>query len=929
MNVGEARAPSPPGSAVGWLTPLVGREAELGEIVRLLERGRLVTLTGAGGVGKTRLALELVADPQLVDSRERVLVELAPLDPSDRERAEAEPVVSAIWRTVAANSATGDRPTGDPLEGLCGHFSERSALLVLDNCEHLGAVAQVTELLLRRCPRLYVLATSRLPLELAGEAIYQVPPLSVPPADAPDPLAAVLASEAGRLFVQRARRSLPAFELGPDSALVVAEICRRLDGLALAIELAAARVRVLSPRQILDGLSDRFALLTAGPASTLGRHRSLQASLDWSYQLLREDARALLRVLAVASDWSLQAIESAASPADGLLDLLGNLVDAGLLASHEHGDVRRYRLLESVGDYALERLRAAGGESRARRAHLEYFLALAADADRLLESDEGRRSLEVETQNLRDALVFAIGEEPEAALELAADLRHWLLLADDPVEAVALCAGVLEGAPASDLIARAKVLLTATNLAIFGEDYGRARGYAEQALPLANASGDPGTQGLGMMLAASAQRSVDPRASADLGRRAVDLLRRSGDRHDLALALAQMAMTESLLDRFEAVRRDCAEFVSLTQGVAPQWLAVWLEVALAWADLAQGDPRSALAHAERGLELEGRRRSLGHYMALAHKIRALTLLAEAARGRELARTTLEEAERLGLTVAVTTLEDALALAELGLDELESARAVALKHLGNLHFAGAANAHELLARLELAERRAGPLGRHAVALRAAAQHTGNDRLLAIANWADGAAALLNRQPEEARGRLHHALTLQVNHHLRTDAIDTLEALAELQLANGRAEPAARLLGAAQRARTDLEIRRLPPREMHFADLQARSVELVGPDRFASALRDGQRLTLDDALAYARRGHGQHVGSGDGWDSLTPTELKVVQAAGEGLTNAAIAARLFMSHGTVNAHLAHAYQKLDVSTRLELVTLVREQSSLPLN
>ena len=229
-------------------------------------------------------------------------------------------------------------------------------------------------------------------------------------------------------------------------------------------------------------------------------------------------------------------------------------------------------------------------------------------------------------------------------------------------------------------------------------------------------------------------------------------------------------------------------------------------------------------------------------------------------------------------------------------------------------------------MELAERRAGPLGRHAAALRAAGQHTGNDRLLAIASWADGAAALLRGQPEEARGPLHHALTLQINHHLRTDAIDTLEALAELQLLSRRAEPAARLLGAGPNAPApSSSSRRLPPRETHFADLQARGVALVGADRFATALQEGRRLTLDDALAYARRGHGQRVSAGDGWASLTPTELKVVQAAGEGLTNATIAARLFMSHGTVKAHLAHAYQKLDVATRLELVMLAREHSS----
>ena len=926
MEVGEARAPSRPGSAVERLTPLIGRQAELAGIVRLLERSRLVTLTGAGGVGKTRLALELIAGPRVADSPECVFVELAPLDPSDGESAQVEPVVSAIWRALAANRTPLPWPS---LEALCDHFSARHALLVLDNCEHLGAVPQVIELLLRRCARVSVLTTSRLPLELAGEAIYHVPPLTLPPAEAPDPFAAVLASEAGRLFLERAQRSLPGFVLAPDGAPVVAEICRRLDGLALAIELAAARVRVLSPRQILDGLSDRFALLATGPASTLARHRSLQASLDWSYQLLHEDARALLRRLAAASDWPLGAIKEGAAPGEAMLDRLGNLLDAGLLASHEHGDVRRYRLLESVRDFALERLRAAGEESRARHAHLAYFRALAADADQLLETDEGRRSLEVETQNLRDALAFATGEEPEVALKLAADLRHWLLLGNNPIEALALCAAVLEAASASDPIARAKVLVTAANLAIFGEDYARARVYAEEALPLAAASGDPGTQGLGMMLAASAQRSIDPRASADLGRRAVDLLRRSGDRHDLAFAVIQTAMTAALLDRFDSVRTACQECASLTRGLPSSWLTALIEVALAWAELGQGDPRSGLAHAERGLELEGRRRSLGHYLALGHKIRALTLLGDAARGRELARTACEEARRSGLGVAASGLEHALALAELGLGELESVRALAFKRFGDPHFAAAANAHELLARVELAERHSGPLGRHAAALRAAGQHTGNDRLLAIASWADGAAALLRGQPEEARGPLHHALTLQINHHLRTDAIDTLEAVAELQLLSGRAEPAARLLGAGERARTELELARVPPREEHFAELHARGVALVGADRFASALQEGRRLTLDDALAYARRGHGQRVSGGDGWASLTPTELKVVHAAAEGLTNAAIAAQLFMSHGTVKAHLAHAYQKLDVTTRLELVTLAREQNSPPFN
>jgi len=272
VEVGEARARSRPGSAVGWLTPLIGREAELADIVRLLECSRLVTLTGAGGVGKTRLALELSVAPEGADSRECVFVELAPLDPSDREPAQVEPVVSAIWRALAANRAQVPWPS---LEALCDHFSARHALLVLDNCEHLGVVPQVTELLLSRCAGVSVLATSRLPLELTGEATYHLPPLTLPPAETSDPFAAVLSSEAGRLFLERAQRSLPAFVLTPDAAPLVAEICRHLDGLALAIELAAARVRVLAPRRVVrslrtprDGTGEhaRAAPLAAGVA---------------------------------------------------------------------------------------------------------------------------------------------------------------------------------------------------------------------------------------------------------------------------------------------------------------------------------------------------------------------------------------------------------------------------------------------------------------------------------------------------------------------------------------------------------------------------------------------------------------------------------------------------------------------------------------
>ncbi|MFZ0040569.1 MAG: LuxR C-terminal-related transcriptional regulator, partial [Solirubrobacteraceae bacterium] len=813
-------------------------------------------------------------------------------------------------------------PAGAPLDAVCRRFADRRVLLVLDNCEHLGAVAPVVELLLRRCPGVRVLATSRRPLALAGETVWQLAPLSLPPTGGPDALAEVLGSEAGRLFLERARRSRPSFSVTPASAPAVAEICHRLDGLPLALELAAARVRILTPPQILEGLADRFRLLSAGPATTLGRHQTLTASLDWSYELIGDEARPLLRRLAVAPDWSLEAVQAVWAPQGSPLDALDGLADAGLLVIVELGETHRYRLLESVRSHALERLREAGEEDDVRRAHLEHFRTLATDADRLLDDDAGRRTLELEARSLYDALAFAATDQPMVALAMAADLRHWLLVAGNPAQARAMCERVLAAVPAAEPAARAHVLFSAAQLAVFDEDYEHARAYAEEALPLAQASGDEGAIGIGVMLASVAKRPQDPSASAQLGEQAVGLLRRAGDRHGLALAVAQLAMTAALRDRFGTVRSACEDFASLTAGQPPSWLAVWLEIALAWADLAQGAPHSALAHAQRGLSLEDGRPTLGHYMALSYELQARTLMGDAGHARAIGMAAIEQAHQAGLGVAVSAIEHALGFAELALDELQSVRARALARFGDPHFAAAANAHELLARIELAEQRAAPLARHGAALRATGQHTGSPRLLALADWADGSATLLTGELQDAGNQLHEALARQIEHHLRPDAIDTLEALAELQLAAGRAETGARLLGGAQRARSQLMVCRLPPRHAHFAELKERGERQLGSEAWTAALAAGRGLALDEVYDYARRGRGHRVSSQTGLASLTPTERSVAEAAAAGLTNSAIAARLLMSHGTVKAHLAHAYRKLGAANRVQLSALVRE-------
>ncbi|MFF4246275.1 ATP-binding protein [Streptomyces sp. NPDC001822] len=377
------------------LTSFVGREPELRLIRSDLSRSRLVTLTGPGGSGKTRLAEESAA------GQGAWIAELAPLDdPSAVPGA----VLSALGlRETALLGGSRDGPAvpQDPTGRLVEHLSHRSRqrpfLLVLDNCEHvIDAAAALAETLLTRCPGLRVLATSREPLGVPGETVRPVGPLP------PDP--------AHRLFAERARAVRPDF--APDTGAggdpeAVAEICRGLDGLPLAIELAAARLRLLTPRQIADRLDDRFRLLTSGSRTVLPRQQTLRAVVDWSWDLLSPDERTVLRQVSVfAGGWDLTAAEAVAGP--GAAALLGALVDKSLVVATPTGGAMRYRLLETIHEYAAERAdETPGVRDAAAGAHTAYFLALAEEADGLLRS-EGQlpwiERLETDLDNIRAVL---------------------------------------------------------------------------------------------------------------------------------------------------------------------------------------------------------------------------------------------------------------------------------------------------------------------------------------------------------------------------------------------------------------------------------------------------------------------------------------------------------------------------------------------
>ncbi|MEW2291437.1 BTAD domain-containing putative transcriptional regulator [Streptomyces sp. NPDC006743] len=435
----------PPSNLRARLTSFVGRETDIEALGADLGAARLVTLLGPGGAGKTRLSQETA---EALRPAPRDGVWLAELAPVDDPAAVPEAVLTALGARETVlygagaeemRAAVADRHD-DPVERLVEHCSRRRMLLLLDNCEHVvDAAARLVAELLARCPGLTVLATSREPLGVPGEVLRPVDPL-------PEPVAL-------RLLAERGAAVRPGFRVDADeeTAAACAEICRRLDGLPLAIELAAARLRMLTPRQIADRLDDRFRLLTSGSRTVLPRQQTLRAVVDWSWDLLDADERDVLSRLSLfAGGCDLAAAEAVCGPA--AFDALGSLVDKSLVVAAPAADGEmRYRLLETVAEYAGERLEEAGGRAPARRAHLVHYRELARTTDPLLRGPSQRAAIarfELEYENLRTALRHAVAarDEQEALCLIHSLCRYWQMR-DVRIETRNWCAEVMEFSP--------------------------------------------------------------------------------------------------------------------------------------------------------------------------------------------------------------------------------------------------------------------------------------------------------------------------------------------------------------------------------------------------------------------------------------------------------------------------------------------------
>ena len=905
---------SPTGLPV-QLTSFVGRERELRVIDELLSSGRLVTLTGAGGCGKTRLALEAASDRK---------------HPGGTFWVDLSGVATglAVAGAVAAALGVPESPLQPANEQVVTHIGTDDALVLLDNCEHVvEATASLVEELLRRCPGLHVLATSREPLGVPGETTYRVPSLPAP-GELLSSADELLTYDAARLFVDRARSVRPNFILTSGIAEAVATICSRLDGIPLAIELAAARTRMMSPEQIATGLDDRFRLLTGGARTAVPRQRTLQASVDWSYELLGDAERALFRRLAVfAGGFTLDAAE-AVGEGDGVavinvLELLSQLVDKSLVRVVE-GAATRYVMLETIRQYAQERLAEQPEESTAaRNRHLLYFLAFAERAGAGLESFDVFDSLDlIEAEN--DNLVAAAswGEQTEYADEtarLAVALRPFWYLRGRAVEGQARLASALSATSLSQGV-RARAALGASRLAVMQWDMATAETTGNEALEIARELRDDqlaadALVAIGWALAYSGRGAL----ARERFEEGLALAERGDDGRVLARALfgagnapwsaGAWPATRPLFERGLKEARRTGDVVSILDLLHYLFLLHY----------AAGRDSEAEKHALEGLDLARR------LIDPTHESQFTSLLAglRTRRGEfEEAHAMLDEAKAiaersgspfplafwLGNTATLARTEGDLAAAAPLLEQVgttgEALGIATPAVMGNAHSAEVACLNGDLDR-------AATFAASAARIRASAGGP-----LAEAAWSEAVVAFTGGDLERAEERSHAALSDALEAEALPNAIEIIETLGCVIVAAGAPIEGARLLGAAVAAWDANGWMRPRTLESRFETTVGAAREAIGEKVFDQAFREGQKLTFEEAVAYARRGRGGRKRPTNGWASLTPTELQVVGLVADGLTNAEIGRRLFMSLGTIKAHLTHVYDKLGVRSRVEL-------------
>ena len=903
----------------------MGRGPEIAAVRERFRGGRVVTLTGPGGCGKTRLALRVatLAEGSFEDGAR--LVELASL---------ADPALVAV--SVAEALGVPEEDATDPLAGVVRALAGRELLIVLDNCEHvLESAGRVAVMLAGQCPRVRILATSRERLDVPGESVFPVPPLGLPDDDS---VGAVAVSEAGRLFVTRAHAASPAFTLAEGNSAAVAEVCSRLDGMPLAIELAAARCPALGPAQLAARLEGHPGLLSGGAARP-GRHRSLEALVSWSYDLLSDAERRLLARLSVLrGGFDLEVAERVAAgeplAPEAVVGLLASLAGKSLVQV-QAGPVIRYSLLETVRQFAAGRLAASGEDTTVHARLLEWALEVARSADSARPGAERAGwsdLLSAEQASIRVALSWALGgAEAEGGRDLAARLARWWIATGRYSEAGQFLTAVADVPAVAEPGIQARVLLGAAWSAFHLGDVRRAAPLGADGIAYARQAGEPQLEVWGRNLLAAlawhagdadrivaeleASRALSGQADPALAARAQVLLAMaaflSGDlaeqqRHgQLAVELARTAAGQEGL---ALALTGPATGAIAGAGIQPATVAVLDEAANVL--VAHPDPFAETIMHRLRAELFA---TLGQLDAAETEVGLCWAVGRGGAFRFVEYAgPLAEARLAAARGDTAAAAGALRRAADGGRRVGSVMFVPFA-LAGLACLAAIAGDQATAAAVVAETRAELGGRRQAITIAALRYAEG-----VIAWHRGELAAAEHLAREATVAWHRCGD-------RMDACDGIELLGVLAAARERPADAARLLAAADAARHPLGY--LAPgftasrSAATAAASQARQV--LGDDRFAQTWEQGRELTLDDAVAYAARKGGGRKRPATGWASLTPAELQVVRLAGEGLRNDAIAARLFIAPGTVKVHLSHIFAKLGITTRAELAAQAAAQ------
>lgn len=620
------------------LSSFVGRKRERVELQRLLDKHRLVTLTGTAGCGKTRLALRVAAERVVQYPLGVWFIDLAPLG---NEMLVASAIASALGSREQARRSV--------MDTIAARLAGGEALIVLDSCEHLiQSCARVADELLRRCPQLRILATTREALDVDGETVLRIAPLLLPDHDRVARLEKLAANDAVQLFLDRARAARPEFELTNENVAFVIAICRSVDGIPLAIELAASRLMVLSAADLLDRLQDRFRLLRGGRRMGADRQRTLEAAFAWSYDLLSEPERELFRRLATFRGGAfLGAIEATSAEVERryVLPLIAELVRKSLLvAEPEHTTKVRYRMLETLRQYAWERLREAGELDETRAKHAAYFLKLAEEgyAERAGPQQAGwLEQLHVDQENLRSALEFLIEREPRLALQLAGALGWFWRRRGHTTEGLLLLERVLPTAVGATA-ERARALAGASDLAVGQGDYEAARSFATESLRVAREAGDLAGAGRALvMLGLAAHSNGDNEAARTHLNDALALHARLGDRSAVAFTHFNLGRVAMAGGEHATARQHWSDSLAVYSELRDRWGIAVAAGNLGLIALWESDLAAAAQLFESSLALH---RELGVRSGLANRLDALGAVA-AARGKN------ERAVRLAAAAA--------------------------------------------------------------------------------------------------------------------------------------------------------------------------------------------------------------------------------------------------------------------------------------